>query len=144
MNDGALIRRYACDKDDRTFDELVRKHYSMVRRAAFAKTGDAQTAEDVATSVFLLLAERAHTFKPDVVLVGWLFKAACLTACNAVRMDKRRRKCEAEAIAMAEEAARCSESQSDIGLLSRRRADSLAIRVAARNNHRHPVRPRRA
>jgi len=33
---------------------------------------------------------------------------------------------------------------SDIGLLSRRRADSLAIRVAARNNHRHPVRPRRA
>jgi RNA polymerase sigma factor (sigma-70 family) len=60
-------------------------------------------AEDVAQSVFVMLAERAKTLRPDTVLSGWLLKAARFACSHAVREETRRRARERKAAEMAED-----------------------------------------
>src|SRR6185437_16860074 len=47
-------------------------------------------AEDATQAVFLLLAQRARTIGPGVVLAGWLYKTARFTS-SAIRRARQRR-----------------------------------------------------
>ncbi len=52
--------------------------------------GDAQLAEDVTQTVFLLLSTKAKRLAPGTVISGWLFKVAHLACRNARRAEARR------------------------------------------------------
>jgi len=117
-DDAALLKQYACENDERAFGEIVRRYYPLVYRTAYAKTGDYGIADDVATAVFMLLANRSRSIGAKVVLAGWLYRTAHLTACNTVRVEQNRKKHEAEAVKLAEETSRADDESFDIETLS--------------------------
>lgn len=101
MKDRELLKRYTDQQDENAFDQLVKKYYPFVFRTVHVRLHDSQLAEDTVLTVFLLLAQKAAELGPNVVIAGWLFKTAHLTACNAARMERNRRKHETEAVRMA-------------------------------------------
>jgi len=83
-SDQSLLRRFADKGDETAFRGLVNRHVAMVRGVALRCTGDAAAADEVAQSVFFLLARRAASVPSDY-LPGWLHRTAFLTARNARR-----------------------------------------------------------
>ena len=58
--DSELLCRYAANRDEAAFAELVRRYLNLVYFAALRQVGgDAHRAEDVAQHVFTLLARKA-------------------------------------------------------------------------------------
>ncbi len=104
MNDEAKqLRRFAEQGDEEAFNEIVANHFALVYSTALRQlNGDAQLAQDVAQIVFIDLARKARWLSSDIVLVGWLYKAARLSAANVVRTEQRRRSREQEASQMKE------------------------------------------
>ncbi|MES2709897.1 MAG: sigma-70 family RNA polymerase sigma factor [Verrucomicrobiota bacterium] len=86
--DRELLRRFADRGEEEAFGRLVDRHAAMVRGVALRCTGDAAQADEVAQSVFFLLARRAARVPADH-LGGWLHRAAFLTARNARRNSLR-------------------------------------------------------
>jgi RNA polymerase sigma factor (sigma-70 family) len=101
MDDSELLRRYADEKSDDAFRELVRRHLSVVYAAALRQVhGDAHLAQDVAQRVFITLAQKARSLRGQRALVGWLYTAARYEGARVVRSEMRRRRREAGAAAM--------------------------------------------
>ncbi len=87
------------------FRELMRAHAGMVLATAKRITRDAATAEDVVQETFLQLARQSQHVSESVA--AWLHRVAWRRACNAVRDEATRRRCEekaAEAAAIEEAA----------------------------------------
>lgn len=80
------------------FSELVRRYWRMVYATAHRILDDWQLTEDVAQSVFLLLARKAPTLTTRSILSGWLYTAAGHAARNALRKRQRMLKRESEMI----------------------------------------------
>jgi RNA polymerase sigma factor (sigma-70 family) len=100
MEDQQLLRDYVARNSDEAFTELVRLHLGLVYSAALRKVGDRSAAEDVTQTVFTLLAQKAPTLGPDVILAGWLYQTACFKAAQHQRAESRRHHREQEAAAM--------------------------------------------
>ncbi len=98
--DHELLRAYGTEGSEAAFAELVRRHAAAVQAAACRQTGNAGLAEEVTHAVFLQLARKAVTLRPQVILLGWLLRAARYAAIDAVRVEARRRKRDAEFLAM--------------------------------------------
>lgn len=97
-DDGTLLRRFAEEADEGAFRELVARHLPLVQAVAARQLGgDAHLAEDVASSVFALLARRARWLAGHPTLAGWLFTAARNLAANHRRAESRRSRREQEA-----------------------------------------------
>ncbi len=96
--DSELLRRYAAEKDEEAFAELVRRHLNLVYSAALRQVRQFHLAEDVTQTVFLKLARNAARLPREVVLAGWLHADTRLSALEALR--KERRRAEREAIPM--------------------------------------------
>lgn len=90
MNDWSLLRQYVERGSEAAFEALVRRHLDMVYSAAWRQTGDADLAEEVAQAVFVLLAQKAARLRSGVIVAGWLYRTACLTARRALRDQTRR------------------------------------------------------
>jgi RNA polymerase sigma factor (sigma-70 family) len=91
MNDRSLIREFVEHRSEKAFEALVRRHLDLVYSAALRQTGDANLAEEVAQAVFVILARKASRLREGVVVAGWLYRTACLTARRAQRDQIRRR-----------------------------------------------------
>jgi RNA polymerase sigma factor (sigma-70 family) len=91
MNDWSLLREYAERSAEAAFETLVRRHVDMVYFAAWRQTGDSDLAEETTQAVFVLLARKAARLGSGVVVAGWLYRTACLTARRALRDQTRRR-----------------------------------------------------
>jgi len=104
MNDDAqLLRRYAEDRSESAFGELVSRHIDLVYSAALRLVaGDTHLAQDVAQTVFADLARKARALSRHEVLTGWLYQATRYAASKAVRTERRRAVREKEAVAMQE------------------------------------------
>ena len=103
IEDAELLRRYAADRDESAFAELVRRHLGFVYHAALRQCGgDAHRAEDVAQAVFTDLARKAGRLARRPVLAGWLYTSTRYAAAQAVRTEARRQVREQEAHAMNE------------------------------------------
>lgn len=102
-DDASLLRRYAEERSEEAFAELVRRHVNLVYSAALRRVdGDAHRAADVAQAVFIALAHDAAALSQHRVLTGWLYTATRNAALNALRAERRRRTHEQEATIMHE------------------------------------------
>jgi RNA polymerase sigma factor (sigma-70 family) len=97
MKDRELLRQYVENRSEAAFTELVSRHLSMVYTAALRIVIDSATAQDVAQGVFIHLAQKASLIRQGDALPGWLYRATCGLAKDAVRGERRRRERESEA-----------------------------------------------
>lgn len=100
-DDGALLRRYALDRDETAFSELVRRKLDFVYSTALRRVGgDGHLASDIAQHVFIALAREAKRLSGHPVLTGWLYTTTRYTTANVVRTERRRKNREQIALAM--------------------------------------------
>jgi RNA polymerase sigma factor (sigma-70 family) len=100
-DDTTLLQRYAANRDEEAFAEVVRRHLPFVYSAALRRLGrDTHHAQDVAQVVFCALARDARSIARSPVLSGWLYTATRNAVINVVRSEKRRRTREEEAYHM--------------------------------------------
>jgi RNA polymerase sigma factor (sigma-70 family) len=100
-DDATLLQRYARDRSESDFAELVRRHLDFVYSAALRQVnGDTHLAKDVAQLVFTDLARKASAVAGHRVLAGWLFTSTRYAAAKLVRANQRRQRREQEALLM--------------------------------------------
>ena len=90
MNDWELIQQYAKTGSEPAFAELVQRHLAWVYSAALRQVGQPQLAEEVAQSVFVLLARKAGGLRSGTIVGGWLFRTTRFVASRASRAEFRR------------------------------------------------------
>ena len=101
IEDAELLRRYALDRSESAFAELVRRRVNLVYSVALRQVGgDAHLAQDVTQRVFADLARKAPELAQRAVLSGWLCRSAQFAGSDAVRRERRRRVREQESQAM--------------------------------------------
>jgi RNA polymerase sigma factor (sigma-70 family) len=100
-DDRQLLRRFAADRSEAAFGELVARHVTLVYSAALRQTGgDAHRAQDIAQLVFADLARKAPALSENVVLAGWLHRATIFATRQILRGERRRLAREQEAVTM--------------------------------------------
>lgn len=107
LDDSELLRRYAQQRDELAFAELVTRHVNVVYSAALRQTGgDATLAQDAAQIVFTDLARKAQpvgeSLQDGKPLVGWLYTSTRFAASHLRRTEQRRQSREMLAHAMNE------------------------------------------
>jgi RNA polymerase sigma factor (sigma-70 family) len=103
FEDSQLLRRYAEERSEEAFAELVRRRVGLVYAVALRQVGgDAHLAEDVTQRVFADLARKAGKLSQRAVLSGWLYRSAQFAASDLVRAERRRRAREEETLTMNE------------------------------------------
>ncbi len=91
-DDAALLRRFADERDQSAFAELVRRHVDAVYSSALRRlSGDTHLAEDVTQQVFIALARHARLVVRHPAPTAWLFVATRHASANAVRTERRRK-----------------------------------------------------
>jgi len=102
-DDAELLRRYAGDRADDAFAELVQRHLDLVHSAALRQVGgNPASAADVAQAVFTELARHAGRLTRHPALTGWLYTTTHRMAARHVRGEVRRQRREQEAHVMQE------------------------------------------
>ncbi len=96
-DDMELVRRYAAGQSEDAFAALVSRYLNLVYSAAVRQTRRPELAEEVAQTVFIILARKAGSLSPKTVLSGWLYRTACFVSAAAVKRELRRRRREQEA-----------------------------------------------
>ncbi|HZR16230.1 MAG TPA: sigma-70 family RNA polymerase sigma factor [Verrucomicrobiae bacterium] len=91
MSDWELIQQYARTQSEVAFAELVHRHLGWVYSVALRRLGRAQLAEEVAQSVFILLAGKAGHLRRGTILGGWLFRTTCFVSSRALRAEQRQK-----------------------------------------------------
>ncbi len=97
-DDHQLLGEFVRCRSEAAFTELVRRYAGLVYSAAFRFCSNPHHAEEITQAVFVILARKAETLSPRVVMSGWLYQTARLTAANCVRGEMRRRRREQEAV----------------------------------------------
>jgi len=97
VSDMELLRDYDRQGSEAAFAELVRRHINLVYSVAFRHVGIAAQAEEITQAVFVILARKAASLRPDTILEGWLHETTRLTALSFLRGERRRQFREQEA-----------------------------------------------
>ena len=96
-DDIRLLKQYADENSEAAFAELVARYVNLVYSAALRTVGNAHAAEEITQAVFIILARKAKSLGAKMVLSGWLYQTARLTAANYLRAEIRRQHREQEA-----------------------------------------------
>ena len=97
LDDTALLREYVGRNCGEAFAVLVTRHINKVYSVAWRHTRNPDQAEEITQAVFVILAVKARHFRPGVVLSGWLYQTARLTAITLLKSEIRRARREQEA-----------------------------------------------
>lgn len=100
MDDRELLEAFARDRSEAAFGELVRRHLAWVYSVALRHLGNPALSEEVAQSVFVLLAQKAGSMRSGILLGGWLFRTTRFVANRALRAERRRKTREETAASM--------------------------------------------
>jgi RNA polymerase sigma factor (sigma-70 family) len=104
MTDWQLLQKYVETGDQDAFAQLVAQHVDVVYSAARRQAhGDAHLAEEITQQTFILLAQKAKSLGPDVLIGGWLYNSVRFIAHDLLRKEQRREHYEHKAAAMAQE-----------------------------------------
>jgi RNA polymerase sigma factor (sigma-70 family) len=96
-DDSALLREYVERDSEAAFAALVTRHVNQVYSVALRRTGNAHAAEEITQTVFVILARKSRSLGRRVILSGWLYQTARLTAATFVRGEIRRARREQQA-----------------------------------------------
>jgi RNA polymerase sigma factor (sigma-70 family) len=97
LDDDALLREYVEHASEEAFAMLVTRHIDKVYSVALRRTRNPHLAEEITQTVFEILAQKAQRLRKGVVLSGWLYQTARLTAVTLIRSEIRRTHREQEA-----------------------------------------------
>src|SRR5438093_1722385 len=100
MNDEQLLQSFAEHGSEAAFRTLVERHLPLVLGTARRITGESGLAEEVAQTVFILLARKARNLRPGTILSAWLYRATRFVAARALLAEQRRQRREQEAVTM--------------------------------------------
>jgi len=98
--DGVLLARFAADRDEAAFAELVRRHGPLVFGVCRRTVGHVQDAEDAFQATFLVLAKKTGRIGRPELLGNWLYGVAARVAGKARRRMLRRAARERTGVAM--------------------------------------------
>ena len=98
-----LLQQYVESGSQRAFAQLVAEHIDMVYSSALRQVHDHSLAEEVTQIVFIILARKAASLGPEMILAAWLHKTTHFTAMNLLRTERRRRQHERKAAEMISE-----------------------------------------
>jgi RNA polymerase sigma factor (sigma-70 family) len=99
--DSQLLSRFAKERSESAFGELVTRHLPLVYSTALRQTaGDSHFAQDIAQLVFADLARKAPSLSEKVILAGWLHRGTIFAARQILRGENRRRLREQHAVIM--------------------------------------------
>ena len=98
MNDAQLLQAFAEQNSEAAFRSLVERHLPLVFGTARRMTGENALAEDIAQTVFILLAGKAKRLGSNTILSGWLYRTTRFVASRALTAEQRRRRREQEAL----------------------------------------------
>ena len=90
MNDMDLLQDYNRQGSEEAFAELVRQQVNLVYSAALRQVGIAAHAEEITQAVFVILARKSASLRPDTILDAWLYETTRLTALSFLRGERRR------------------------------------------------------
>jgi RNA polymerase sigma factor (sigma-70 family) len=97
LDDHQLLAEFVRDGSETAFATLVQRHVNLVFSTALRSIGNAHAAEEITQAVFIILAQKAKGFSRKIILSGWLYQTARLTAANFLRGEIRRQQREQEA-----------------------------------------------
>jgi uncharacterized protein (TIGR03435 family) len=97
LDDIALLRQYSEQNSEEAFATLVTRHIDRVYSVALRHTGNPHSAEEITQAVFVILARKSSRLSKHVILEGWLYETARLTAMTFIRSEIRRARREQEA-----------------------------------------------
>ena len=89
QQDWNLLRRYVDSGSQDAFAELTGRYLGLVYGTCLRELQDPTLAEDATQAVFLILARKSPSFRPNVILAAWLFDACKMTANNMRRAGTR-------------------------------------------------------
>ena len=90
LDDTALLREYVERGSEEAFAALVTRHVNKVYSVALRHTGNPHSAEEITQAVFVILAKKSRHLGKRVILSGWLYQTARLTAVTFIRGGIRR------------------------------------------------------
>src|ERR1035437_282164 len=96
--DHELLAEFVKNGSESAFAALVARYVNLVYSTALRHTNNPHHAEEITQAVYILLARKAGSISSKVVLSGWLYQAARLTAANHRRDNQRRQQREQQAI----------------------------------------------
>jgi RNA polymerase sigma factor (sigma-70 family) len=98
-SDMVLLREYADRNSESAFADMVNRHINLVYSVALRFTGNSEDAQDVAQSVFIILAQKAGHLGQKTILTGWLYETTRFTAMKLLRTKARQQAREMAALA---------------------------------------------
>jgi RNA polymerase sigma factor (sigma-70 family) len=98
LDDIALLREFAGRGSEAAFAALVTRHVNKVYSVALRHTRNPHQAEEITQAVFVILARKAGQLGKKVILSGWLYQTARLTAVTLIRSEIRRTRREQEVL----------------------------------------------
>jgi uncharacterized protein (TIGR03435 family) len=96
-DDMELVRQYAGQQSESAFATLVARHVNLVYSAALRQAASPQLAEEIAQTVFIILARKAGSLNSRTILPGWLYRTTRFAAGAALKQEARRQRREQEA-----------------------------------------------
>src|SRR6266576_1927865 len=89
-DDMTLVREYAQSNSEQAFATLVSRHVNLVYSVALRQVRDPHLAEDITQSVFIILARKAKSLSPKMILSGWLCRTARYVSADTLKLQRRR------------------------------------------------------
>jgi len=90
-DDRALLHDFADNRSEAAFCSLVERYLGMVLGIARRRCGDTGAAEEVAQSVFTILARKASRLKPESSLAPWIHRVTVIECAEASRRESTHR-----------------------------------------------------
>jgi len=97
LDDITLLREFTERNSEEAFASLVQRHINKVYSVALRHTRNPHSAEEITQAVFVILARKAKQLRKGVIVEGWLYETARLTAMTFIRSEIRRARREKEA-----------------------------------------------